>query len=180
MRARDSKLAPIFCHQRPMAGADRELRGVVIDAHAHPALIQAQVKHPVRNDLAEFLINEVVDLHLFGLAAGMPLPPAILERADEFLLLGIHRDHRLAALLKAIDHGVDVLELRIGIRMRTASLVLRLLCKLYPALLEHSPRPSRRRPDAHRCVSACARFIVLLQVQRSGDIGSPRVGAPSK
>src|SRR5206468_5963264 len=105
-----------------------------------------QVEHPVRNDLAEFLINKVMDLDLFGLALGLPLPPAILERTDELLLLGIHRDHRLAALLKAIDHGVDVLELRIAIRMRSAFLGLAVALQAISALLEHRPD----RPSAHR------------------------------
>jgi len=131
----------------PLAdGADRELRRVEIDAHAHPALIQAQVEHPVRNDLAELLINEVVDLDLFGLALGLPLPPAILERGDELLLLGIHGDHRLAALVKAIERTVDILEQRIAIRMRTPFLGLTVALQAIPAMLERRPD----RPGAVR------------------------------
>ena len=111
-------------------------------------------------------------------SSGWPLGchsrPPFLKVADQFLLLGVHRDHRLAALLEAIDHRVDVLELGIAIRMRSAFLGLAIALQAVPALLEH--RPDRPAPTGCPApVSVCARFVVLLHVQRSGDIGSPRV-----
>jgi hypothetical protein len=102
----------------PADGLPRELRRPVIDAHAHPTLVLAQIDHPGGNDFAQLQVREVVPVHLFGLALGRPLAPTVLERAYQFLLLRVHRDPRLTAWLKPRDHHVDVLELRIAIRMR--------------------------------------------------------------
>ena len=132
----------------------------MINAYTDPALVQTQVEHPVRNDLAQLLVNKVVDHHFFRLALGLPLPATVLERADEFLFLGIHRDHRLAALLKALDRGVDILELRIAVRMRSAFLGLAVALQAITGLLEHRPY----RPGAYRMAVAGER---LGQIHRA-------------
>jgi len=44
-------------------GSDRELSGIAVDPDTHPSRIGADVVHPVRHDLAEFLVLEVVHLH---------------------------------------------------------------------------------------------------------------------
>ena len=80
----------------------------MINAHTHPALVQTQVEHPVRNDLAQLLVDEVVDHHFFRLALGLPLPPAILKRPDELLFLGIHGYHRLATPLGVLLGDLDL------------------------------------------------------------------------
>jgi hypothetical protein len=36
-----------------------------------------------------------MDIDALGLAGGLPLPAAVGEAPDQFLLLGIHRDDRL-------------------------------------------------------------------------------------
>ena len=54
------------------------------------------------------------------------------------------------------------------------SLVLRLLCKLYPAALNRVPTVHGLMGCPCRTNSS-ARWAVLLQVQRNGDIGSPRL-----
>ncbi len=59
-----------------------------------------------------------MDLDLFGLPLGVPLAAAIAELAHQFLLLGIDRDHGLPLLLERLGPPVDVLELRIPIRVR--------------------------------------------------------------
>jgi len=51
-------------------GLHRELRRIVIDAHAHPALVLAQLEHPIGNDFAQMRVREVVHGHLFGCALG--------------------------------------------------------------------------------------------------------------
>jgi hypothetical protein len=48
--------------------------------------------------------------------------PRIFEIPDQFLFLGVHRDHRLPTLLKRPDLLVDMLELRIAIGMHAAFL----------------------------------------------------------
>ena len=95
----------------------RERRRVVVDADAHPAGIVGQVVHAVRNRLAEGLVREVVDPNRLRVTARTPLPPRVFERADEFLLLRVHRHHWLAAPLKRPYPAVDVVELRVPIRM---------------------------------------------------------------
>src|SRR5665647_890246 len=98
-------------------GLHRELRRIVIDAHTHPALVLAQIEYAIGNDFAQVQIREIMHIHLLGLALGLPLAPSVLELAYEFLLLGVHGYHRLAALLKPLDHCVDVLELSVAIWM---------------------------------------------------------------
>ena len=95
----------------------RERRRVVIDAHAHPARVAGQIVDPVRNRLAEGRVREVVNPNPFRVAARTPLPTGVLERADELLLLGVHRHHRLALPLKSLHLPVDVVELRVPVRM---------------------------------------------------------------
>ena len=50
-----------------------EVRRVVIDPHAHPALIGADIVDPVGNGLPQFRVEKVVDLDGLGLAAGFSL-----------------------------------------------------------------------------------------------------------
>jgi hypothetical protein len=47
----------------------------------------------------------------------MPLAPRVLEVADQFLLLGVDGDDRHTALDAVLGLGVDVLELRVAIRV---------------------------------------------------------------
>src|SRR5271166_6112412 len=49
--------------------------------------------------------------------ARLPLLARILVIADQFLLLGVHRDHRLAPPLQRADLAVDVLELGVAVRV---------------------------------------------------------------
>src|SRR5438132_17512 len=53
----------------------------------------------------------------FRVPGGPPLAPAILEVPDQFLFLGIHRDHRLAPLLEGPDLAVEVRELGVAVGM---------------------------------------------------------------
>jgi hypothetical protein len=49
---------------------------------------------------------------------GLPLAPAIRVGPDQFLLLGVQRDHRCASRTERIDAAVDVLDLVVPVRMR--------------------------------------------------------------
>ena len=64
----------------PADGLHGELRGVMIDAHAHPALVATHVEHAVGDDLAQLGVREVVNVHSFGLAFALPLSPVVLVR----------------------------------------------------------------------------------------------------
>ena len=90
---------------------------VVVDADAHPAGIVGQIVHAVRNRLAEGLVRKVVDPNRLRVTARTPLPPRVFERADELLFLRVYRHHRLAPPLKSPHSAVDVIELRVPVRM---------------------------------------------------------------
>ena len=75
---------------------------------------------PYGDRLAQLRVEEVVDADLLGVALGLPLPAAVLEVADQFLLLGVHRDDRLAPPLERSDLAVDVLELGVAVGVRAA------------------------------------------------------------
>jgi len=57
----------------PSNGLGGESRGVVIDAHTHPALVLTEVIHAVRDGFAEIGFKKVMDLDLLGLTLGLPL-----------------------------------------------------------------------------------------------------------
>ena len=96
-----------------------ELCGVMINADAHPAFVVLQIVHPIRNRLAQGLIDEVVDADFLRAAARAVFPAPILEVADQFLFLRVHRDGGLAAVQEALAVLVNLLELGGAVGMRT-------------------------------------------------------------
>lgn len=94
-----------------------EIGGVVVDSYAHPAVVLLHVVNTVGNDLAKFLVREVVRVDLLGVALGPPLSTGVLVGADQLFLLGINGDRRLTAALRRPDALVDVLELGVAIRV---------------------------------------------------------------
>ena len=75
---------------------DGERGGVVVGAHADPTGVGGQVVDAVGVGLAQGGVDEVVDLDRFGLSRGAPFRAGVLVLADQFLLLGVHADHRVA------------------------------------------------------------------------------------
>jgi hypothetical protein len=67
----------------------------MIDADAHPPSIGGDVIDPIGHRPTKLLDEEIVDLNLFRSAFRPPLAAGILEIADQFLLLGIDRNHWL-------------------------------------------------------------------------------------
>jgi hypothetical protein len=65
-----------------------------------------------------------------GAVPWMPFSSYVFEFADQFLILRVHRDHRLTSLLKLGHGSVYVLELCVPIRMIAPSFVLLLLSRL--------------------------------------------------
>jgi hypothetical protein len=57
-------------------------------------------------------------------AARPPLPATVLEVADQFLLFGVHRDHRLAVGQASLRRRIDELELGIAVGVAVAFLGL--------------------------------------------------------
>jgi hypothetical protein len=99
--------------------ADRlhsEPGSVMVRADVHPARVRGQVVNAVRDGLAQFLIGEVVVLDVDGLARGPPFTAAVVVVTDQFLLLGVHADHRLPGVAEFPDLLVEIAELRIPVR----------------------------------------------------------------
>src|SRR5262245_28145953 len=96
----------------------------MINTHTYPAFVGGDVINPVRNPLAQMLVNKILAAHLDRLPLGMPFVPCIFEIPNQCLFLGVHRYHRLPALLKRPDLLVDMLELRLAIGMCAAFLGL--------------------------------------------------------
>src|SRR5437588_8363547 len=67
----------------------------MVDADTHPSGIRGQVIDPVGHRATEFLDQEVMDPDIFGVALGAIFAPVVAEIADQFLFLGVDRDHRL-------------------------------------------------------------------------------------
>ena len=107
-------------------------------------------------------------------ARRLPLLARILEIADQFLLLGVDRDHRLARAreVAAVALMCSNWALRSGCAVPSRRLLEGL--QAVPQRVEHAPH--RRRTHAPAVLTnAAVNFARLLHVQRSGDIGSPRV-----
>ena len=80
----------------------RKLYRVVINAHAHPALIVRQVVNPVRESaLPSFLSLEVVTAYLRRLTGRAPLTSGVLEIAQDSPLLFAIARRSLAAVVVA-------------------------------------------------------------------------------
>src|SRR5882672_4913051 len=95
----------------------REHWRVVVDADADEAVVGGEVVDAVRDCLADRIGRKVVDVHQVGLALGLPLASAVLEVADQLLLLGVDGDDRDAPLDAVLRLRVDVLELRVAVGM---------------------------------------------------------------
>ncbi len=78
-----------------------------------------------------------MDVDKLGFALGMPLSPAILEVSDEFLLLGVDGDHGDTTLEAPLGCRVDVLELRVSIRVLRAFNRLVWYLQVVVVILEH-------------------------------------------
>lgn len=159
-------LVALVAHREPPAAnrLDREGGGVVVDADAHPAVVGGEVVDTVGDGFAEIRVDEVVDPNGDGLALGLPFAAGVAEFADEFLLLGVNRDDRLALALHLGGLAGDVPELSVPIGVSGAlERLLRALEAINPSR-RASPRSSgdwrddparsiRRRAAAGSCKS---------------------------
>lgn len=98
----------------------RKLRRITTEANIHPAFIVGEVKHPLGTGLALVFIGKIIGVHPPRLSVSFPLLARLGKVADSFLLLGIHRNHRLAVALKPLHQAIDMLELGVSIRMLCA------------------------------------------------------------
>jgi hypothetical protein len=134
----------------------RKLRRIATDANIHPAFIGGEVKHPIGTGLALVFVRKIIGVHRPRLSVSFPFLARLSEVADIFLL-GINRNHRLAAALKPLHQAIDRLELDVSIRM---------LCAFFefPIRLQtYSPPPS----EAHRRSAVRGDGLALEEPQQS-------------
>jgi hypothetical protein len=89
----------------------------VVDAEAYPAGIVGDVVDPIGRRPAKLGDQEVVHPHRLGLTLRAVLTAAILEIANQLLLLGVDRDRRLARRQRLCHLGIEVTELRVAVGM---------------------------------------------------------------
>jgi hypothetical protein len=96
------------------------LSGVVADPDTYAAGVRGDIVNPVRDRLSKVLVDEVMHVDLVGTAFRTIVAASVLEAANQFLLLGVDRNHWLTRGLGADHRGVDVLELRVPVRVMAA------------------------------------------------------------
>src|SRR6266511_2950478 len=96
-------------------GRHRERGGVVVVAHAHPALVSAQVVDAVGDRLADVGVGEVVHVDPHRGAFGLPLTAPVAKVADHLFLLGVDADDRLAVGEMLAGLLVEVAELAVTV-----------------------------------------------------------------
>ena len=115
-----TRLAMTFQAQLPPPPPDRfrrKLSGIVIDAHTDPPLILGEIINAVRNGFAQVFVQKVMDPDFDRLTVRLPFASPVAKFTDQFLLFRVHRDRRLAALLKVLRRSIDVFKLRVAVWM---------------------------------------------------------------
>src|SRR5215203_1268797 len=112
-----SRTWPISCHQRRIVCTAKAAVSWSIPTLTQPAWA-ARSEMPYGP--AQFLDQEIMPPNFLRLALGVPLPTAVPEVADPFLLLCVHRDHRLLLGQRRGNALADVGERRIAIRVAAA------------------------------------------------------------
>ena len=92
----------------------------MINAHAHPSDVVGDVVDAIGHRPPEFGNGEIVHANILGFALRPPFAPSVLEVADQFLLLGVDRDRRLACGQRCRHLLIDVAKLPVAIRMVSA------------------------------------------------------------
>src|SRR2546421_13058836 len=87
----------------------------------HPQFA-AKIVDAIGHRAAEFLDQEIMDPDLFRMAVGAILAAIVAELSDQFLFLGVDRDHRLLFGHSSGHLGVDMGELCIPVGVAVALL----------------------------------------------------------
>ncbi len=89
----------------------------MIDPDTYPSLVGGKIIDAVWRSFAEHRIDKIVYPYFHGTAFFLPLLARVLEVADQFLFLGIHADHRLSCFHCRLHLRVEVMKLRVPVRM---------------------------------------------------------------
>ena len=156
-----------------------ELGGVAGDPDADEAGIGGHIVHAIRHDLAELLVLEVVYVHAPRVAFRAIIGSAVLEVADQLLLLRVDGDDGLLLGLRRNDFRVDVFELGIAVGMLRAFIRLAIELAREPEFTNSVPTVSALI-GCPISVSAAASFSMLFDTQIKGRMGSPSVAGSTR
>src|SRR6516165_4086127 len=95
----------------------RKAGGIMIAPHIDPSLVAGQIVDPGGDGLGFVRMNKVINVDLLRFPLLPPLAAFIEITANEFFLLGVHRDHGIAPPQEAPNLTVEVLKLPVAIGM---------------------------------------------------------------
>ena len=121
---------PAFKAPPTANGGHGEGARVMVSADVHKAGVAPEVIDAVGKARGTSGLGKSCPLTWMGLFGGQPLLAGIIVVADEFFLLGVHRNDRPSCRQGSFNAGVDMAELRIPVGVAAPSSVLRLLCRL--------------------------------------------------
>ncbi len=90
---------------------------IMIRPDTDPALILGQIIDAIRDRFAQVLVDKVMHQDFERFTTGLPFAARSPEFADQFFLFRVHRNGRLAALLKRLHLTVEMLKLRVPVGM---------------------------------------------------------------
>ena len=108
---------PSFMAPPPPDRCHRKCSRIVIGTDIDESGVASEIVDAVRIGTRHIRAREVVPLNGLGCVRRTPLLSRIVVVADQFLLLGIHRDDRQPLPQVLLDAGIDMAKLRIAIRM---------------------------------------------------------------
>src|SRR5437868_2316930 len=133
----------------------------------HPPGIRGQIIDAIRHRSAEFLDQEVMHPDLFRTPVRPILAAIVPEIADQFLLLGVDRDHWLLLGQSSGHLGVDMGELRIPVGMAVTLLGLAVCLQAVTRRIEQFTHQG-------------AAHLVALLLQRFGQSSHAFAGPPQR
>ena len=96
----------------------------MVHAHTDPSCVLGQIVYTIRGGTTEFGNDKIMHANFLGFPLRTQLPSAVLEVSHQFLLLRVHRNHRLLTGQEALDFAIDVFKLPIPVGMAVAFLAL--------------------------------------------------------
>src|SRR5438876_12425246 len=104
-----SSVVPLSVQTPPPSDAfGGELRRVMSNADVDHGSISRDVVSTVGNSFAFPQVRKVMHRHLIGLSPGQPSATRVFKGSDEFLLLGVHGNHRVASPPEGLHLPVQV------------------------------------------------------------------------
>jgi hypothetical protein len=111
----------------------------MIDSDAHPTPVGGRILDTLGSGLPQRLVHAVIHAYPLGIALRTPVPTPVLDVADPFLLLRVHRDEGLSPVLKILDPTVTRPKRCVPIRMTGACLGFLMARKAITQVIQPPP-----------------------------------------